>query len=125
MASGFMRIFTPMNWFDNKKDWENTGSGFSGKISRERKPFKDGWTNSYPDNTVTKVPVEEEKEIEQQESNNIVSYMSKAASRVATNNFKGDPTEPEHWKKSGKTASMGFKGDLHGRKKDGFHSNVM
>lgn len=111
--AGLLRIFTPNKYINTKEDWENTGSGFKGKISRDRKPFKDGFINKLP---------KSEQVQEQEKADGPLGYLNDAAERVVGHNFKGDETEPD-WSKQGHKGYSGDRRKKHGD--DNFHSIKM
>jgi hypothetical protein len=95
-------------------DWQNTGTtGFQGKISHHGpgKPFKDGFVNK------AGVAAAAAQEAEQAEQGATGSYLGEAVQNVVGHNFTGDDTEPP-----ANTGAAGWKGDIHDRKQDGFHS---
>jgi len=98
--------------------WEGTGTtGFQGKISHHGrgKPFKDGFVNKKAVSAAAEQAASAEEQ--EQEGNDAASYMGEALERVVGHNFTGDETEPP-----ANTGSAGWKGDIHDRKKDGFHA---
>lgn len=118
--AGLLRIFTPDKYIDSKENWEGTGSGFQGKISRGRRPFKDGYSAGAQKQGVTqKKATPGAKAAAKPEAGgngSFMDYLSAAAQRVVGNNFSGDATEPD-WGKLG-AGSRGWSGDVkRGRKK--------
>lgn len=115
--AGLMRIFTPNNYIDSKEDWEGTGSGYQGKISRGRKPFKDGFTSQKQVKQPSKSQGKQQLSSSQApEGSSFMDYLSAAAQRVVGNNFTGDESEPD-WGKLG-SGARGWSGDVkRGRRK--------
>lgn len=122
-ADGFVRIFTkPESTVDS---WKGTDSAFTGDIAHHgsKKPFSDGFSAvSKPvgkpvDAAAEGVAKVAEGGVEGQ--TNAVEYVGKALESVVGSNFTTkDDSEPD-WSKGG---SEGWKGDIHSRKQDGFHS---
>lgn len=122
LRSGFVQIFKPLRT-DNKEDWTGSENNFTAQISHHdqpRKPFKDGWTAN-PQDKKAIAKAEEMEPVPADAEGNIVSFLGEAAQSVVKNNFTGDATEPEHWKKP-EGAGTGWKGDIHTRDRDGFHA---
>lgn len=112
VAKGFVGIFSPPK--DTMKDWSDTSTNFSGKIRHSsKKPFPDGYQAKYDPKADEAANSEKAAEGE-----DALSYLKDAAQRVVSNNFTSDSTEPD-WEGKGVT---GWKGDIHTRDKDGFHS---
>jgi hypothetical protein len=110
VAEGFVQIFSKPQ--DNDVKWAT--NDFKGKISHHGagKPFKDGFS------AVKAAKVEgkdaEQPQLEAQEGED---YLGEAVQNLVGHNFTGDETEPPE-----STGSAGWKGDIHDRKRDGFHA---
>lgn len=77
LLAGVLRMFTPATYIDNITDWKGTGSGYTGKIDRSRRPFKD--------NYVKQLSAEQIKELEEEamaKGENPIEYINNAAERV-------------------------------------------
>ncbi|KAG1678155.1 hypothetical protein FOA52_016091 [Chlamydomonas sp. UWO 241] len=129
IAAAVTRVFTPTS-MGNKDDWENTGSGFTGKIVHHnepgsRKPFRDQWSAGphaprTPDAVAAGQPAETET-VAEGKGEGAAEYIGGAAKRMVNNNFTGDGTEPaEEWAKD----PAGFSKSTRTRDKDGFHSTT-
>lgn len=114
VARDFVHIFSPPQ--DKIKDWKDTATPFSGTMSRGRKPFKDGYSavSSISEGSSAMEAVPDET-AENKES--AMDYLQDATLRLMGHNFKGDQTEPETG-----CGSEGWKGSIHTREGDGFHS---
>lgn len=133
IAQSFVHIFSPPK-VDATVPWEQ-GSGYSGPDKRSRTgPFKDGYSSGQRQGRVASPAAEPNAAftpsveqvtnsqvaapVDAQGEEGALAYVGKALERVVGHNFRGDASEPE-WPKSGVD---GWKGDIHGRGKDGFHS---
>eukprot|EP00882_Tetradesmus_deserticola_P002230 GHRQ01002382.1.p1 GENE.GHRQ01002382.1~~GHRQ01002382.1.p1 ORF type:complete len:155 (-),score=21.19 GHRQ01002382.1:258-722(-) len=113
VAEGFVQIFSKPQ--DNDVKWAS--NDFKGKISHHGagKPFKDGFSAPKPtkatpvtnsQNTQQEAPQGEEED-----------YLGEAVQNLVSHNFTGDENVPPET-----TGSSGWKGDIHDRKSDGFHT---
>lgn len=108
IAKAFVTIFSkPETNVDSFAE-----NNFSGKISRERRPFRDGFSSPNAPMDAMK-PTEQEAE----------TYLDGAVKRLVSNNFKGDQTEPSWGGNQGWTGDRTAKsGHQH---KEGFHSRKL
>lgn len=103
----FLKIFSKP---ETSKDWQSTGNtGYPGKISHHDggKPFKDGFVNKAGVAAAAAA----------QDAEGKASYLGEAVQNVVAHNFTGDETEPPTG-----SGAAGWQGDIHDRKKDGFHA---
>eukprot|EP00877_Chromochloris_zofingiensis_P002491 jgi/Chrzof1/12242/Cz06g26230.t1 len=114
VGQAFVKIFSPPS--DNKVSWTGTTTPFTGKVSHHGagRPFKDGFVAS-------KAQQEEYAKINAESAANsegdMLGYVGDAVERVVGHNFTGDGNEP-----ATRTGSSGWKGDIHSRDTDGFHT---
>ncbi|GBF89906.1 hypothetical protein Rsub_02610 [Raphidocelis subcapitata] len=116
IGQAFVKIFSPPKDDAPNGNWEGTASSFSGRISHHGpgRPFKDGFAAAAggaadaahaASAPATDLPASESAD-----------YLGGALKSVMDKNFSGkdDDNKPT-------TGAEGWKGDLHGRNRDGFH----
>lgn len=123
IASAFVSIFSPPKDDAPNGNWSGTTSPFSGKISHHGpgKPFKDGFSAvkaaAMDAGDAAAGTAEDAADAAQGAGNEAMGYVSDAVKGVMDKNFPGKADEERPT-----TASEGWKGDIHSRKKDGFHA---
>ncbi|KAI8472324.1 MAG: hypothetical protein J3K34DRAFT_211827 [Monoraphidium minutum] len=110
IAKGFMSIFSPPK-DDAPNGWQGTTNSFSGRIDHHGagRPFKDGFAGGKAD------PISAAAAAAQEVTE--PGYVEGAIKDVMGKNFAGkeDAEQPS-------TGAEGWQGDIHGRKRDGFHA---
>lgn len=106
-CAGFTQIFRPLLQ-GRAVPWPE--SSFKGKSARKQQRSTDNWS-------VAPAAQDKDSESEKPKDEGPLEYMNKAAESVVAHNFKGDTTEPQAWKSE--AASIGWKGDIHSRKRSG------
>jgi len=109
VAQAFVRIFSPPDDKVDSKSWPQ--GQWTGKISRDRRPFKDGFASDAP---IAAEPLAVRDEAD------AAGYVSDAVKNVVS----GFPTQPPNepaW------PQVGWKGEVHSTEnkrnaRDGFHA---
>lgn len=115
VGQAFVKIFSPPS--DNGVSWSGTSNTFKGKISHEAdRPFKDNYVAGGQKYS-NAAAVADAEATSGDHDNEVMDYVGGALERVVGHNFTGDESEPAVG-----TGSAGWQGDLHDRKKDGFHN---
>lgn len=118
VGAAFMRIFSPPNDNAPNGNWSGTTSAFTGKINHHEgggRPFKDGFDGAKGGAEAATAA----GEAAQGAANETADYMGGAIKSVMDANFASKDDNQLT------TGAEGWKGDLHGRKKDGFHQPRM
>eukprot|EP00775_Hariotina_reticulata_P007556 gene7556-7765_t len=110
VGKDFLNIFSKPKVADIKFP-END---FKGKVTHHgaKKPFTDGLGAG---KTLPKSSTAAEDAQDEEAQNEVAQYVGEALENVVSSNF--DPEQPQ-----ATTGSAGWQGDIHDRKRDGFHA---
>lgn len=118
IGDAFVRIFSPPKDQAPNGNWSGTSSPFTGRIDHHGRgrPFKDGFSGSKAAPKAPKAAMAEAQTAAEETMDKAEGYMDGAIQNLMGRNFAGKEDEEKPT-----TGAEGWKGDLHGRNRDGFH----